>query len=80
MYYSLYLTPIDCACSSGDIPNMMAFDKNGLKVVFSFQRSMDPTTPAMVSVTLYATNSTPLPITEFVFQCAVPKVCVCAGF
>ena len=60
---------------SGDIPNMTAFEKNGLRVVFTFQRSLDPTTPAMVAIILNATNSTPSPMTDFVFQCAVPKVC-----
>ncbi|XP_064404142.1 AP-1 complex subunit gamma-1-like [Halichondria panicea] len=57
----------------GDIPNMTAFEKNGLRVVFTFQRSLDPTTPAVVAIILNATNSTPTPLTDFVFQCAVPK-------
>ena len=55
---------------------MTAFEKNGLKVVFTFQRTPNPMDPSLIAITLNATNSTPSPMTEFVFQCAVPKVSI----
>ena len=55
------------------IPNITAFEKNGLKVVFGFERDIINTTT--VAITLTATNSTPVTINDFVFQAAVPKVC-----
>ena len=61
------------------IPGMTAYEKNGLKVDFSFERS--PTNPTVVAITLIATNSTNHAVTDFLFQTAVPKVRVltCMG-
>lgn len=56
---------------SAAIPNMTVFDKNGLKVEFSFSRS--PSNPTVTEILLTASNSTLFPITDFVFQAAVPK-------
>ena len=56
----------------GGIPNITAFEKNGLKIIFSFERN--PSNPAVAAITLSATNSNPFPITDFLFQAAVPKV------
>ena len=50
---------------------MTAFEKNGLKLDFAFER-IDPTN---LSITMSASNSKPSPLTDFVFQAAVPKVC-----
>ena len=55
-----------------DIPNITAYEKNGLTVVFAFER--DPVTTTAINITLTATNSSVLPFTDFVFQAAVPKV------
>lgn len=54
---------------------MTAFEKAGLRIIFSFQRSPNPLNPSLIAITLTATNSNSSPMTDFVFQCAVPKVC-----
>ena len=51
---------------------MTAFEKNGLKIEFSFERA--PNQASVVNITLSATNSNPQPLNDFVFQAAVPKV------
>ena len=51
------------------IPPMTVIDKNGLRVLFNFERQ-DTT----LTIQLRATNSTHSPITDFVFKAAVPKV------
>ena len=51
------------------IPAMIALDKNGLNLTFTFERQ-DTT----LSITSTATNSTSYNITNFVFKAAVPKV------
>ena len=56
------------------IPPIIAFDKNGLKLEFSFERPLDNTNLLIIS--LSATNSGSQPIDEFIFQAAVPKVCL----
>ena len=53
-----------------NIPDITAFEKDGLKIVFSFERNPDQS----VSITLKASNSNFSPLSEFVFQAAVPKV------
>ena len=55
-----------------DIPSIVAFEKNSLKIVFHFER--DPNTPTTIKITLNAINSLSSPMTEFLFQAAVPKV------
>ncbi|CAF1019252.1 unnamed protein product [Adineta ricciae] len=50
------------------IPAMIALDKNGLSLTFTFERQ-DTT----LTITSTATNSTPYNITNFVFKAAVPK-------
>ncbi len=51
------------------IPPMTAIDKNGLRIIFTFER--DDTT---LTIHSKATNSTQYSITNFVFKAAVPKV------
>uniref|UniRef100_A0A671LYY4 AP-1 complex subunit gamma-1-like n=1 Tax=Sinocyclocheilus anshuiensis TaxID=1608454 RepID=A0A671LYY4_9TELE len=55
------------------IPPMTAYNKNGLKIEFTFERA-NPN-PNIAVITIHATNSTEADMTEFVFQAAVPKVC-----
>uniref|UniRef100_A0A9R1SR84 AP-1 complex subunit gamma n=2 Tax=Cyprinus carpio TaxID=7962 RepID=A0A9R1SR84_CYPCA len=59
-----------CFCLAG-IPPMTAYNKNGLKIEFTFERS-NPS-PNIAVITIHATNSTEADMTEFVFQAAVPK-------
>ena len=58
---------------NNSIPSIVAFDKNGLKLEFSFERPTD--NPTLITISLTATNSSQYPIEEFLFQAAVPKVC-----
>lgn len=55
-------------------PPITAFEKNGLKITFAFEKV--PGNPSnVVSIMVTATNSLAFPMTDFVFQAAVPKVC-----
>uniref|UniRef100_A0A8C2SVX4 AP-1 complex subunit gamma n=1 Tax=Coturnix japonica TaxID=93934 RepID=A0A8C2SVX4_COTJA len=56
---------------STGIPSITAYNKNGLKIDFSFERSN--TNPSVTVITIQASNSTELDMTDFVFQAAVPK-------
>lgn len=57
------------------IPSITAFENNGLKINFAFEKV--PGNPSnVVSIMVTATNSLAFPMTDFVFQAAVPKVCV----
>lgn len=54
---------------NSSIPPMTIFNKNGLQIVFNFEKQ-DKT----LLIHLRATNSTSSPINNFVFKAAVPKV------
>lgn len=54
------------------IPPMTAYNKNGLKIDFTFERA-NPN-PNIAVITIHASNSTEADMTDFVFQAAVPKV------
>uniref|UniRef100_A0AAY4E2H9 AP-1 complex subunit gamma n=1 Tax=Denticeps clupeoides TaxID=299321 RepID=A0AAY4E2H9_9TELE len=56
---------------SPGIPPMTAYNKNGLKIEFMFERS-NPN-PNIAVITIHASNSTEADMTDFVFQAAVPK-------
>ena len=49
-----------------------AVEKNGLKIVFNFEKNPDPDSP--ITIHLEATNQNSSNISEFLFQAAVPKV------
>ena len=51
------------------IPPMTILNKNGLQIVFNFEKQ-----EKILLIHLRATNSTSSPITNFVFKAAVPKV------
>ena len=54
-------------------PPVTAFEKNGLKIVFSFEKvANNPSN--IINVNTEATNALPITMTDFVFQVAVPKV------
>ena len=55
-----------------DLPSMTAYEKNGLKIVFQLERL--PDNPNTTVITMSATNETLNPMSEFLFQVAVPKV------
>lgn len=54
-------------------PSVSVFNKNGLDIQFSFDTSKLQTTNSIL-ITMAATNSLMSPMTNFVFQAAVPKV------
>ncbi|XP_035208800.1 LOW QUALITY PROTEIN: AP-1 complex subunit gamma-1-like [Stegodyphus dumicola] len=58
--------------SAKGIPPITAFEKNGLKIIFEFDKS--PDNPQMIIINLIATNYSLVPIHDFLFQAAVPKV------
>jgi hypothetical protein len=60
-----------CLCFV-DLPSITAYEKNGLKIVFCLERL--PENPNMTVIRMSAMNETINPITEFLFQAAVPKV------
>ena len=51
------------------LPTMTVLDKNGLRIIFNFERD-----GSILMIHLEATNSTPSTITNFIFKAAVPKV------
>lgn len=51
------------------MPPMVALDRNGLRIVFSFER-----TGTLLTIHSKATNATEHPMTNFVLKAAVPKV------
>jgi len=65
------LNGLDTASIStpAEVPPLTAYEKHGLRVVFTFP-SVNPTT---TTITLMAHNLTNGPIQDFVFQAAVPK-------
>lgn len=60
--------------SNNHISEMIAYDKNGLKIIFSLKPF--PGAPNTTSINIEAKNNTHLPMSEFLFQVAVPKVCI----
>lgn len=55
------------------IPPITVFDKNGLSIQFSFDMT-NLQSSNVFTVTMTAKNSRVSPMTDFVFQAAVPKV------
>lgn len=51
------------------IPPLTVIDRNGLRIIFTFERNEDTLT-----IHSKATNSTSYPMMNFVFKAAVPKV------
>lgn len=53
------------------MPTVTAFDKDGLKIIFSLEKVPDSNT---LTVNVTATNNTLSNMSDFLFQAAVPKV------
>jgi len=58
---------------STGIPNITAYEKGGVKVDFGFEK--DPSNLTVVNIKVTSSNALSVPMTDFVFQAAVPKVC-----
>ncbi|KAJ8944272.1 hypothetical protein NQ318_009649 [Aromia moschata] len=56
--------------SERDVPTIIAYNREGLKIVFSLDIVPDSN---MLTINVTATNHTLLTMTEFLFQAAVPK-------
>ncbi|XP_011502817.1 PREDICTED: AP-1 complex subunit gamma-1 isoform X3 [Ceratosolen solmsi marchali] len=54
-----------------DVPSMVVFDKQGLKITFKLERSLD--NADLLIINMVAQNSGLSQITDFLFQAAVPK-------
>lgn len=55
-----------------EVTDMIVLDKSGLKITFKMDRAVD--TPDLLVINMSALNSTTLPLTDFLFQAAVPRV------
>ncbi|XP_038658950.1 AP-1 complex subunit gamma-1-like isoform X2 [Scyliorhinus canicula] len=64
-------SPQNSANVKQGIPSIIAYDQNGLKIEFSFEQSKANTN--MLFITLRASNSTEMDMSNFVLQAAVPK-------
>nr|CAD7569427.1 unnamed protein product [Timema californicum] len=53
------------------LPRITAYEKNGLKITFSLERQQDNSSTTII--TMSAVNDSLSPISEFLFQAAVPK-------
>ncbi|XP_043282180.1 AP-1 complex subunit gamma-1 isoform X3 [Venturia canescens] len=54
-----------------EVPNMVVHDKADLKIIFKMERSND--FPDVLVINMLACNTGPTPLTDFLFQAAVPK-------
>jgi hypothetical protein len=54
---------------NSSIPPLTVLNKNGLHIIFNFEKQ-----DQILLIHLQATNSTSIPITNFVFKAAVPRV------
>ncbi|XP_024868554.1 AP-1 complex subunit gamma-1 isoform X7 [Temnothorax curvispinosus] len=54
-----------------ELPNMMIFDKSGLKITFKLERP--PDIPDLLVINMLAQNSGSTILTDFLFQAAVPR-------
>lgn len=57
--------------NENETQSMVVFDKSGLKISFKLERSTD--NADLLIINMSAQNSGPTPLTEFLFQAAVPK-------
>lgn len=55
-----------------ETPSMTVFDKQGLKITFKLERSLD--NPDLLVINMLAQNLGLSQISDFLFQAAVPKV------
>lgn len=54
-----------------DVPIITAYDKDGLKIVFTLDKLADTNS---LTINVVATNNNLSSMTDFLFQAAVPKV------
>jgi hypothetical protein len=66
------LSSSSAAAPSGGIPSIVAYDAEGLKLVFAFEKPAN--NPQLLNVNVTATNTSAAVITDYVFQAAVPTV------
>lgn len=70
----VHLLDLPCAPPpAAPIPNLKVFEREGLQLSLSFVRP--PETPALLLITVTATNTSGGDVTHFICQAAVPKVC-----
>ncbi|CAI5950917.1 unnamed protein product [Closterium sp. NIES-64] len=59
------------AAAAPSFPGIVALESRGLRITFEFAK--DPAAPQSTTISASYTNSSPSPLTDFVFQAAVPK-------
>ena len=57
---------------SAGAQSLSVFEKNGLKIAFDFEKDADSKLSSTIKMT--AKNTSPFPMSDFLFQAAVPKV------
>lgn len=57
--------------NSGGLAPLIAFNKNGLMIEFRCERDNNSPTTSLINVKAF--NTSPTPMTDFIFQAAVPK-------
>lgn len=72
IFDNLDSSPEAVKSGSDKIPPITAFEKNGLRLEFNFEKSLESS--ALTLITLSASNSSAFPVEDFLFQAAVPKV------
>lgn len=60
--------------NKSNLNTLVAIEKNGLKIVFNFEKNKDSNSP--ITIHLEATNQNSSNISDFLFQAAVPKVII----
>lgn len=63
---------------SPSIPSLVAYDENGLKLIYEFEKN--GTEPKTLVIRMKASNSYDKPMSDFLFQAAVPKVTIFTTF
>ena len=66
-------SPAHPAASESKNQEMIALNKSGLKIVFTFDQSSG-SSDSLVTISMKATNTSPFTMSDFLFQAAVPKV------
>ena len=54
---------------SSAVPGIVAYEKNGMKLDMTFE-----VVESVITINMLATNNSLAPMTDFLFQAAVPKV------
>lgn len=63
-----------CVCVAGHIKPITVFNHRGVHVSLHFTKEAPPSHPDVAVMIVSAVNTSPLPVSDFLFLAAVPKV------